>query len=190
MDVLKNNFWYVPEILTKEELRLLNIYCQIKHSWNYEQFDDVQTALGETAIYGDTIMESLLKIKTPNFEKVIGKKILPTYSFWRMYNKFSVLNRHLDRPSCEITASINLGGCGTKWPLIVEGKSVDIKPGDAVVYHGAKLEHWREEFQGDAQAQVFFHWVYADGPEKGEIFDRRKDLGDPARPKVKLSNNA
>lgn len=182
MDVLKNNFWYVPEVLTKSELRLLNIYCQIKHSWNFHNFDDKQTSLGETAFYGDTIMESLLRIKTEIFEKEIGKKILPTYSFWRMYNKFSTLKRHTDRPSCEITASINLGGCETKWPLIVEGKPFDIKPGDAVVYHGAKLEHWRDEFQGDAQAQVFFHWVYADGPEKNRIFDTRRDLGDPVKP--------
>ena len=190
MDVLKNNFWYVPEVLTKEELKLLNVYCQIKHSWNYTDFDDVQTSLGETAFYGDTIMETLLKIKTKTFEKAIGKKILPTYSFWRMYNKFSTLRRRKDRPSCEITASINLGGCGTEWPLIIEGKSFNIKPGDAVVYHGAKLEHWRDEFQGDAQAQVFFHWVYADGPEKGRIFDTRKDLGDPSRPILKSHNDA
>tara|TARA_R100000742_G_C4278022_1_gene100428 strand:+ start:2107 stop:2658 length:552 start_codon:yes stop_codon:yes gene_type:complete len=179
MDVLKDNFWYVPNVLSKEELKFLNFYTQMRHTYNFSNFDDKQTKLGETAFYADPAMETLLHFKTKIFEEVIKKELHPTYSFWRYYIKYSVLDSHKDRDSCELTATINLGGCGTEWPLHVEDKKIIIKPGDAALYHGAKLKHWREEFQGDGQAQLFLHWVYKDGPYTEHKFDRRVSLGAP-----------
>ena len=38
-----------------------------------------------------------------------GLELLPTYSYARIYKKGDILKRHKDRPSCEISATINLG---------------------------------------------------------------------------------
>ena len=43
--------------------------------------------------------------------------------------------------------------------VLVFGESVDVKPGDGVIYYGAKYEHWREEYDGDYCSQVFFHYI-------------------------------
>ena len=96
MDVLKDNFWYVPNVLSKEELKFLNFYTQMRHTYNFSNFDDKQTKLGETAFYADPAMETLLHFKTKIFEEVIKKELHPTYSFWRYYIKYSVLDSHKD----------------------------------------------------------------------------------------------
>ena len=177
MDEINKNFCYVENFLTKEELEFFSIYAQMYHRSNENSFDEDQTKLGETMqVYG-TATETLLLLKTKKINKILETKVLPTYSYWRMYTKFSQLDKHTDRKSCEITASVNLGGCGTKWPLFIDGKEVNIKPGDAVIYHGVEKLHWREEFQGDWQAQVFLHYVYKEGKYKDFIYDKRQSLG-------------
>ena len=134
MDVLKDNFWYVPNVLSKEELKFLNFYTQMRHTYNFSNFDDKQTKLGETAFYAYPAMETLLHFKTKIFEEVIKKELHPTYSFWRYYIKYSVLDSHKDRDSCELTATINLGGCGTEWPLHVEDKKIIIEALWDIIY--------------------------------------------------------
>ena len=68
---------------------------------------------------------------------------------------------------------------GTKWPISVGDASIDTEPGDAVIYRGVEYEHWRDEFQGDGQAQVFLHYVDQNGPYKHHKFDTRPDVGYP-----------
>jgi predicted 2-oxoglutarate/Fe(II)-dependent dioxygenase YbiX len=52
--------------------------------------------------------------------------------------------------------------------------------GDAVLYRGMDKFHWREVYtEGKWQAQVFLHYVDADGPHKEWKFDKRKALNLP-----------
>jgi hypothetical protein len=148
--------------------------------------------------YGDIAMETLLLAVQPIMEKYTGLKLIPTYSFARIYKSGDILHRHKDRFSCEISTTLNLGG--DAWPIyiekdpnkgeVVEGKGyitentkgikVDLKPGDMLVYRGNLLEHWREQFKGEDCAQVFLH--YNNASTKGamnNIFDNRKHLGLP-----------
>jgi hypothetical protein len=99
-------------------------------------------------------------------EKETGKKLLATYSYWRMYTKYSHLKKHKDRPSCEISVTVNVGSDGTDWPIIIEDNPIHLKTGDAAIYLGCELEHGREEFKGDWCAQTFLHYVDADGNNK------------------------
>ena len=149
--------------------------------------------------YSDIVMETLLKEVKPVMEKHTGLKLSETYSYARIYKKGDVLARHKDRYSCEISTTLNLGG--DPWPIHLEPKknvgipdgkkytttsnnkgiSINLKPGDMLVYRGMELEHWREEFQGDNCAQVFLH--YNDQSSKNaeqNINDRRPHLGLPA----------
>ena len=43
------------------------------------------------------------------------------------------------------------------------GKKINLKPGDGVIYQGCEVEHWREPYEGDYHAQVFLHYVDANG---------------------------
>ena len=41
-------------------------------------------------------------------------------------------------------------------PNAPKGIPVDLEVGDMLVYSGCELEHWREPFEGDHCAQVFY----------------------------------
>ena len=149
--------------------------------------------------YADQVMETLLVKMLPVMAKETGLNLVPTYSYARIYKKGDILRRHKDRPSCEISTTLNLGG--DPWPIFIDGTGADsvideyksiIKPnapkgtkvlldvGDMLVYSGCELEHWREPLEGDVCAQVFLHYNHVDGPfaEKNR-FDKRPMLGVP-----------
>jgi len=149
--------------------------------------------------YGDIAMETLLLSVQPKMEKVTGLELIPTYSYARIYKKGDILKRHKDRPSCEISTTVNLGG--DPWPIFIDptgsdnvideyknihkpnapkGVNVDLKPGDMLIYSGCDLEHWREPFEGEDCAQVFLHYNNKATQGSENIFDKRKHLGLPS----------
>ena len=102
-------------------------------------------------------MESLLVNKTKLVSDEVGLELLPTYSFWRMYTKFADLKKHKDRQSCEISITTMIDGdTNFSWPIYIDGTEINLNIGDAAVYLGCDLLHWRDEFLGDYQSQVFF----------------------------------
>ena len=154
-------------------------------------FTDIQCP-GVFSKYGDFLMDASLNLLTKKTEETIGLNLSQNYSYWRFYEKGSVLKRHKDRISCEISATVNLGANLTnidkktftnyQWPIFVlsENKEIPIhlNPGDALIYRGCEIEHWRDEFLGLNNAQVFFHWNEKNG--KYDIkFDGRPFLGIP-----------
>ena len=149
--------------------------------------------------YADHVMETLLMKTLPVMQKETGLELVPTYSYARAYKKGDILKRHKDRPSCEISTTIHLGG--DQWSIFIDptgsnnvideyknimkpdapqGVKVDLDVGDMLVYSGCELEHWREEFQGNVCVQVFLHYNHINGQfaEKNK-FDRRPMLGIP-----------
>jgi len=167
----------IKGFLTIEEIKLLNTYCKIKQRINFNSFDFKQNDNGDTFYYGDPTMESLMINKLSLMEKETGFKLNPTYAFWRMYTMFADLKKHKDRPSCEISVTVMIGSDGTKWPIFIEGNEMELQPGDAVIYLGCELEHWREEFKGDWHSQVFLHYVDANGPYSNLAIDGRPLFG-------------
>ena len=152
--------------------------------------------------YGDHVMETLLVKVLPVMAQETGLELIPTYSYARLYKKGDILHRHKDRPSCEISTTIHLGG--NPWPIFIDGTGADnilsgretttiVKPGapagtkvildvgDMLVYSGCELEHWREPLEGDMCGQVFLHYNHVNGPfaEKNR-FDKRPMLGLPS----------
>jgi len=133
------------------------------------------------AAYGDTNMEILLVKIRPSVEQVTGLQLFPTYSYYRLYKHGAELRRHVDRPACEISVSLNLGQAPEDpWPLWLRGAqgvyAAYLQPGDAVIYRGMECEHWREPFPGKSLAQVFLHYVDANGAHTDWKFDKRSAL--------------
>jgi hypothetical protein len=73
---------------------------------------------GVYSIYADQVMETLLMKVLPVMKKETGMVLVPTYSYARVYEKGAILNRHKDRPSCEISTTLNLGG--DNWPIFID----------------------------------------------------------------------
>ena len=152
--------------------------------------------------YADPVMETLLMKVLPVMKEQTGLDLIPTYSYTRVYTKGSILWRHKDRPSCEISTTLNLGG-DHEWPIYInpkqeegghnettgeympsksKGVKVNLKPGDMLVYRGDLLEHWREPYTGNYCAQVFLHYndVKTPGAEENAL-DKRPHLGLPSK---------
>lgn len=136
------------------------------------------------AIHGAQVFDSLLVQLLPHFETASGKRLLPTYSYARLYAPGDELKNHIDRPACEISATVTLGFDGDVWPIYMgddmeksNASEIKMGVGDAVLYRGMEKYHWREEYkEGKWQAQVFLHYVDADGPHKDWKFDKRGKL--------------
>ena len=137
--------------------------------------------------YADHVMETLLVKVLPVMKNETGLDLCPTYSYARLYKNGDTLHRHKDRPSCEISCTLNLGG--DEWPIYLDptgnqgnkGKKIVLKPGDMLAYSGCDLEHWRESFTGKDCCQVFLHYNSTDGAlEEPNLFDTRPFLGLPA----------
>ena len=136
---------------------------------------------GTPSAYADPTMEMLLEDLRPTVERATGLSLLPTYAYFRIYKQGDVLERHRDRPSCEVSVTLNLG-CSPNdpWPIWIEGPmgtaSVAMRPGDALIYRGCDCDHWREAYAGDHTAQVFLHYVNEHGPNAEWKFDKRPCL--------------
>jgi hypothetical protein len=134
-------------------------------------------------LYGDPAFDMVMAISTPLIGEVVGKRLIPQYTYARIYQNGSVLERHCDRPECQYSVTLSLGGEYEKlWPIWIndyEGKSheVSLECGDMVIYAGHDLEHWREKFEGNAQYQLFMHYVDSEGKYKDKIYDGRSNLG-------------
>ena len=149
--------------------------------------------------YADWVMETLLMYMIPIMKAKTGLELIPTYTYTRLYEKGNILKRHKDRPSCEVSTTLHLGG--DEWPIFLDptgadnviderknihkpgapkGVRVDLKIGDMLIYSGCELEHWREPFEGNICSQVFLHYNHANGPfAKTNLLDGRPLLGIP-----------
>ena len=182
------NFLYNYSFLKKKvadkmfEKRYLSPYVEYFGTYSDEQVPNTYSH------YSDIAMETLLVILKEKIEKNINIKLDETYTYFRIYKKGDVLERHIDRPSCQISGTLNLGG--DPWPIYLDltggrnkaGKKILLTQGDLLVYLGCELEHWREEFEGDLCSQVFLHYK-----KKGSnnLFDSRPFLGLPKEFKSK-----
>lgn len=132
--------------------------------------------------YADFSTETLLMKLLKTMKKKIKINLIPAYSYARVYEKGSLLKKHKDRASCEISTTLNLGG--DIWPIFLEEnkkiKKINLTPGDMLIYKGCELEHWRDEFAGKVCIQVFLHYIDKEGPfGKSNLFDGRAILGIP-----------
>tara|TARA_R100001591_G_scaffold42384_1_gene53565 strand:- start:3684 stop:4256 length:573 start_codon:yes stop_codon:yes gene_type:complete len=170
----------VENFLTKEEVSLLTEHTLLFHKNNFvdlEYNDFKQNNNCDTGVYSDTVMESLMVNKKSKMEEITKLKLQPTYTFWRMYTNGSELLKHKDRESCEVSVSVMLGSNYKPWYFHIGEDKYDLEPGNAIIYKGCEMFHFREPFRGDWHSQVFLHYVNQAGPNKDHAFDKRVRLG-------------
>jgi hypothetical protein len=201
---IEHKYVIVKGFLDKNLSNLFYNYCitkvkaiDFKYQYSKNAYDidwdgnwkDLQ-AHGAYSNYGDPLMETLLLLSTNTIESYTGLKLVPNYSYWRLYQLGHELEKHTDRPSCEISMTLCLGynvdnvEKKYNWPMYVfdpilnEAIPAYLEPGDMIIYRGCEIEHWREKFQGLNQAQVFLH--YNDSSKENFIqFDGRPILAVP-----------
>jgi hypothetical protein len=180
--LLKNNYLVVPNFIWLEDaLHLASQFRQ--HCLNSNLSGDEQ-APNSMAMYDFIPFVRLLNEKVPDITDLLGEKVLPTYTYARVYKNGSVLERHRDRPACEISVTLNLNK-DASWPIHFQRPDgsetfIELDPGDAALYLGCRADHWRTEYQGQEYTQLFMHYVRSYGPYSWAYFDKNKSLADPS----------
>ena len=114
--LINNNYLHIPNFISKEEANILaNELIEYSKLPSNEMTNDPQ-APNSLAMYNYLPFVKLLVKKIPEVSKILQEDALPTYSYTRIYTHGEVLNRHRDRPACEISLTINLKK-DTDWPI-------------------------------------------------------------------------
>jgi hypothetical protein len=146
-------------------------------------------------IYGNQMppLKTFLWALTPAMEQVTGRRLIPTYDYFRIYQRGDICRVHRDRPACEHSLSLTLDySDDNPWPLDVGTQGMNgprdifsndfgdepcralaMKAGDAVAYQGVSHRHGRLTPNPNRwSAHLFLHWVDPDGPHADQAFDR------------------
>ncbi len=176
----ETGYGFVRELLPLATTRLCTAYAVANR--DLPDYYTPEAALNAWGRYADSMGEVLLAQSRPAIEEATGLLLFPAYSYLRIYCEGSALPKHTDQPSCEISVTLTLGGdASAAWPIWVEtrgeARAITLPPGDALVYRGALLPHWRERFEGRFWVQLFMHYVRRDGEFADCRFDGRERLG-------------
>jgi hypothetical protein len=150
-------------------------------------------------VYGHVYkpMNFFLWALTPVISRLVGRDLLPTYDYFRIYRQGDICRVHSDRPACEHSVSLTLDySDGRTWDLQVGHyrieslhplaedfgskpyASIGMEAGDAVLYQGAHYGHGRITPNPNRwSAHLFLHYVDREGPYAAEAFDHRQVPG-------------
>jgi hypothetical protein len=182
-------------ILTKEMVKFLHEYTFDKQlrfnddgSRECNLVDSGPMPHGE---YSDPVMTTVSLLIQQKIEEITGLELFPTYDRYRTYYPGNSLSHHVDRPACEISVTLLLdaqykGDKDYRWEIFADpepyrndetvdknnlpaNKGIGVKqnPGDALIYKGCEIPHWREEFIGEVgsyHTQLFCHFIDKNGP--------------------------
>jgi|TARA_X000000950_G_scaffold106430_1_gene134026 hypothetical protein len=174
LELLKKHYMIVPRFIDIDYAKRLEKEFVVEDS--QLKFDGDHQAPNSASCFNFHPTIELLCNKTSIVSELIGETVLPTYSYSRIYRTDSVLKRHTDRPSCEISLTVHLGG-DKPWAICIEtpekeNKCFSLNPGDAMLYLGCVAPHWRDRFEGDHYVQTFLHYVRSRGLYGRTYFDK------------------
>ena len=175
----KNGYVVLQNSLSAQQCNQL-----VEHMFNLHKegklVQDDQCPMSD-AIYGDPIFDNIMQNFAKPIGDAVGRTLLPTYTYARIYRPGEILKKHKDRPSCEISATLTLGfDAKSVWPIFFDEEKcipVSLEVGELAVYKGCDILHWRTPFKGNWHVQVFLHYVDANGPHKDHYKDGRQDFG-------------
>lgn len=131
----------------------------------------------------EALSDTIIKRKV---EEVLSEPVFPTYTYARIYYNGAEMKYHTDRSSSEFSVSLCVKTDPRyPWHLKMKTKNgetlvVEQEPGDAVMYFGHKMPHWRDPYTGTEQINAFFFYVKANGPRSVLKYDTRPLLGMPS----------
>lgn len=135
--------------------------------------------------YSPFCFEALSLQLLPLFKHITNKDLQPTYTYSRIYYNGAEMAEHIDRPSCEYSATVCISNDPEPWDIWFQDLTgnrfpISLEPGDLIVYKGDILPHWRDSYFGKRQVQAFLHYVDSQGNYKDYLFDKRPYLGFPS----------
>lgn len=220
IDFEKNGYFVIRNFFDEITVLIFQKYWDLK--WKVINFNDEErTKAAHTKLignvltkydvdvadsfnfYGDPLIESLELLYGQKVCEILKADLTPTYTYTRIYEKGSYLIPHVDRDSCEVSATCPVLSSDSKPSTIFlsnfkwDGKNnskrfsleeikqkgdyseVNLYPGDLLLYNGVERYHWREPIESDYIIQFFMHFVQTNGKYKDFVFDKRPYMGFP-----------
>lgn len=174
----------VRDFIDTDSIAIVSQYFENKiRRGEWQELDNVKDATTKYYYYADPLVEVMLLRCKVAVETNIGKELLPTYSYSRIYQPGEQLFPHVDRPSCEISVTVNVANKGEKSPIYMQYKNNEpvkfvLNPGDALIYLGRDVMHWRRPLNPDQlTVQFMLHYVDKNGPFVDYAVDKRVMYG-------------
>jgi len=109
---------------------------------------------------------------TAAFSEIAGEGLKPSYVYLASYQGGAQLHKHTDREQCDFSITLCVDyspepARATPWPIHLETPSgrtsVFQALGDALLYRGCQLPHYRDPLPGGhTSTSIFFHYVKVD----------------------------
>jgi hypothetical protein len=162
----QNGSLIIPKLIPIEFCQFFT-HVLLRQQYIQQNKGDEQVPTAKAILDHDIMFEALQERLWPHIEKLVDEELLPTYSYARLYSNGDELSSHIDRPACEISVTIQLGRSHHyAWPIYMGDQRFDLAEGDAVIYKGCEVPHWREKCEGPKgyySGQVFIHFVRKNG---------------------------
>ncbi|MBU2896624.1 hypothetical protein [Vibrio hepatarius] len=169
----------IDNAITRRELSIIIDYLAIlRNSKRLQGNTDSESA---HMYYAVPYFEAMLSYFRDIVSSVVGEVVYPSYSFLWNYKKGHIVPKHKDRNSVDYIISMNINISEEDgWGIFIEGESVVLKNGQALILDGKKLEHWRDACPYDNRLQLILCYTR----DKALLFDSRKHLAFDPIPEV------
>lgn len=166
-ELKQNGFAVVKNVISSELAYFLtHMLCRRSELPENKPFDEqvegTLTVVSRTMEF-DTLLEKLWA----DMEVYAGEPLLPTYSYSRLYTNGNFMKPHIDKPTCEVSITIQLGRSHEySYPIFMRDVETCLNVGDGVVYYGHQIPHRRDVClgpEGYYSGQVFLHYVRKNG---------------------------
>jgi hypothetical protein len=152
-------------LIPSMHLKYLTRYIEEKRQEGRFELDLEHVAEGRTTLHNDPVAQFFQAQAARVVSSLSGEKNEPSFTFFMIYFRGAVLRRHVDRKQCAWNMSVQISQGAKPWPFYfeVEGKPHEIllAPGDAVLYSGTRIPHWRDALDEESQTIMTLHFVDA-----------------------------
>jgi hypothetical protein len=143
--------------------------------------------MNQPYIYGDPAFDSFGKMSAPMLSNLVGKELAFSHTLAKILVNDDHQLPHVNKEHLEHTVTVFLGGTYEKlWPIWMQKLDTHLAPqlcaleeGDAVIYMGNKVHHWRDHYEGTDYYQLTMHYVEAEGEHGDRVYDTRPYIGLP-----------
>ena len=159
----KNGCCLIKNIISEDCRKILLAFMSLEHTASTPGSVGVE---GSNELYNSMSLCVLNQVMLNKVKELTKESALySTYGFYRKYYKNQTLEKHIDRSECEVSLSICLSySDNSEWPLYLEDTQRgitykgDTQLGDAILYRGNLLPHWRDECPKNWCKQFFLHY--------------------------------
>ena len=145
---------------TWEKINRSNRYMKAKNGDLVSYIWEDELGMCYDIAHNDELANVYTNLSQNKVEQLTNKKLKFAGSFYRIYGPKCVLRKHVDRDNYDYTVTINISNNpdNYRWPIFTDTQELTLDPGDAFVCQGNKVQHWREEHQGQWSTQLMLHY--------------------------------